>query len=203
MSIKPVSGVVSFEARQRTLFVAEAMKRLVTQVSTAKPDVLLSLLNDTENLSAFVRYSTLPNDVKAELLLEISRHAAGGTRLSDRSLAKLNDVLGGIRPQSAGGDVTYQDNAAADVRSMKKDALAYSLPASVNFVAFRPGQSDFEKTIDNIALDVEPGDETQENDQIFGVPPLVMPARDTLSMGLTLLVVSIMIGIVVVGFWIF
>jgi hypothetical protein len=169
-----------------------------------RPELLLSVLHDTGNLSAFVRYSALPKDVKAELLLEISRHAARGARLSNRSLAKLSDVLGGIRPQSAGGDVTYQDNAATNVGSVKKDSLSDSPAASVNFIAFRPGQSDFEKTIDNIVLDVELGDDARENDQMFGVPPLIMPARDTLNMDSTLLVaVCIMIGVVVIGFWIF
>lgn len=204
MALKPVSAVAALDQRQRTLFVAEAMKRLSTKIPTARPDVLFSLLNDTQNLSEFVRYSTLPIDVKDELLLDISRHAAGKARLSDRSLTKISDVLGGTRPQAAGGDVTYQDNSATDVRSVKADVVADSSVAPVNFAVFRPSQTDFEKTIDNISLDAGPGDDARGSDHVFGVPPLIVSAQDPLHMSLTLLLAaSTMIAVVVFGFWIF
>jgi hypothetical protein len=152
MQVKPVSGMAPrplitdfFSGRsERIKIVADQLNR-VSQVDAASgpSELLLSLLNDTEMLSLFVRHAGVSEEVSAALLREVSSAATKGTRISTRSMNDIEEVLARIRPVKAGIEASY----GAQV-SLGEPGSNPAIP----FIPFSPSAAGFTNAIDEIGM---------------------------------------------------
>jgi hypothetical protein len=219
MPVKPLSGVTPSTQGQRMALIADLMnKTSKTAVGATRPELLLSLLNDTENLSQFIRYSGISAEMGAALLRDISRATTHGTRFSEQSLGEINEVLAKIRPIIAGIDASYGAHWGLDdvghAKTLRQseahqaDDANNSVPdtrhGGERFKPFLPNQTDFANTIDNISLQSVDSETPKTSLRFADLPPLKV-YRDGAEFKNGLLF-SVLIGvacIVLIGIFVF
>lgn len=135
--------------------------------------MLSTLLSDTANLTQFIRYSGLSEEVGAALLRDAMSATARPAQLSPGSMGEINDMLSRIRPTSAGVDANY--GAAASFGETGSGPLPTTAEngktGGLQFVPFSPGQADFDKTIDNIWPGSKKGQSPEAAFNLIGTPP--------------------------------
>ena len=114
--------------------------------------MLSSLLSDTANLTQFIRYSGLSEEVGAALLRDAMSATARPAQLSPQSMGEINEMLSRVRPTTAGVDASYGDAASFGETGSSEiiDTVPGGKMGGLQFVPFSPGQVDFDRTIDNI-----------------------------------------------------
>ena len=135
--------------------------------------MLSALLSDTANLTQFIRYSGLSEEVGAALLRDAMSATARPTQLSPQSMGEINEMLSRIRPTTAGVDASY-GSAASFGETGSGDTIDTALSGktgSLQFVPFSPGQADFDKTIDNIWSASSKSEAPEAAFNLIGVPP--------------------------------
>ena len=183
MQVKPLSGVVPgatpgttpFGQSQRMELIAELMNKPSKSGSAlTRTEPLLTLLNDTETLSRFIRYSGLSEEMSAALLLDIAKSATPGMHLSARSMAEVSEILTRMKPTTAGIKVSYGAIAGFGELGCKparsninaSEINAGSPDGMGPFMPFSPTQTDFKNTIDDLR---ERGPSSEDHGQ--NVPP--------------------------------
>lgn len=146
-------------------------------------ELLSTLLSDTANLTQFIRYSGLSEDVSAALLRDAMSATAKTAQVSPRSMGEINDMLSRVRPTTAGVDASYGAAASfgetgsgppqptAGKISDTIDNVLSGKTGSLQFVPFSPGQADFDKTIDNIWSGSNKGETPEAAFNLIGTPP--------------------------------
>lgn len=168
-------------------------------------ELLSSLLSDTANLTQFIRYSGLSEEVGAALLRDAMSATAGTAQLSPRSMGEINDMLSRVRPTTAGVDASY--GAAASFGETGSSDIIDTVPigktGSLQFVPFSPVQVDFDKTIDNIWSGSNKGEAPEAAFNLIGMPPQkshwegIRLTRDIFYLILVSLAGAILLGIFV------
>jgi len=168
-------------------------------------ELLSALLSDTANLTQFIRYSGLSEEVGAALLRDAMSATAKTAQLSPQSMGEINDMLSRIRPTTAGVDATY-GSAASFGETGSEPLTENSLSGktgSLQFVPFSPGPADFDKTIDNIWPGSSKGEVPEAIFNLIGTPPQrphwegVWLTSDTFYLILASLAGAILLGIFV------
>lgn len=185
--LKSLSGVTSFGESQRAELVAKILNRAPKDTSASNRRELLStLLSDTASLSQFIRSSGLSEEMGAALLQEAKSAVQQATHLSPRSMGEINEMLARIRPTVAGVDASYgsavsfgeigsqpaQPHSSLHKVNDTVDIFPDGIAGNMQFVPFSPGQTDFDKTIDNIWSGSESGETPGALFNLIGVPPL-------------------------------
>lgn len=148
-----------------------------TANGTAGPvrgELLSTLLSDTANLTQFIRYSGLSEEVGAALLRDAMSATAKTAQLSPRSMGEINELLATIRPTTAGAAASYGNAASFGETGSGPpgiDTAANGKAGGIQFVPFSPGQADFEKTIDNIWPGSNKGEAPEAAFNLIGTPP--------------------------------
>lgn len=120
------------------------------------------------------------------LLEEARSTVQQAARLSPRSMGEINEMLVRIRPTVTSVDASYGSAVSfgeigsqpAQPQSFlhKVNDTADNFPdgraGNMQFVPFSPGQTDFDKTIDNIWSGSESGETPGALFNLIGVPPL-------------------------------
>jgi hypothetical protein len=171
----------------------------------ARGELLSALLSDTANLTQFIRYSGLSEEVGAALLRDAMSATAKTAQLSPRSIGEINDMLSSIRPTTAGVDESY--GAAASFGETGSGPLPTTAEngktGNLQFVPFSPGQADFDKTIDNIWPGSSKGETPEAAFNLIGIPPQkshwegVRLASDAFYLILVSLAGAILLGVFV------
>ena len=136
-------------------------------------ELLSSLLSDTANLTQFIRYSGLSEDVGAALLRDAMSATARPAQLSPQSMGEINDMLSRIRPTTAGVDASYGSAASfGDTGSSEIiDTVPGGKTGGLQFVPFSPGQADFDRTIDDIWSASSNAETPEATFNLIGAPP--------------------------------
>ncbi len=170
-----MSGVTAGDSQR-----AELIARILSKSSngTAGPvrgELLSTLLSDTANLTQFIRYSGLSEEVGAALLRDAMSATARPAQLSPRSMGEITDMLSRVRPTTAGVDASYGDATSFGETGSGPSHLAENSLngkfGGLQFVPFSPGQVDFDRTIDNVWSDSNKGEAPEEAFNLIGVPP--------------------------------
>lgn len=135
-------------------------------------ELLSTLLSDTANLTQFIRYSGLSEEVGAALLRDAMSATAKTAQFSPRSMGEINDMLYRVRPTTAGVDATYGAAASfGEAGSGPPHNALNGKAGSLQFVPFSPGQADFDKTIDNIWSGSSKGEVPEATFNLIGTQP--------------------------------
>ena len=136
-------------------------------------ELLSSLLSDTANLTRFIRYSGLSEEVGASLLRDAMSAAARPAQLSPQSMGEITDMLSRIRPTTAGVDASYGAAASFGETGSSDiiDTVASGKAGGLQFVPFSPGQVDFDRTIDNIWSASSNAETPEAKFNLIGAPP--------------------------------
>jgi hypothetical protein len=191
---------------------AELIARIFSKTAkgTSGPvrgELLSTLLSDTANLTQFIRYSGLSEEVGAALLRDAMSATARPAQLSPRSMGEINDMLSRVRPTTAGVDASYGAAASfgetgSGFQHLIENALN-GKTGNLQFVPFSPGQADFDKTIDNIWPDSNKGEVPEAAFNLIGAPPQkshwedIRLTSDTFYLILVSLAGAILMGIFV------
>jgi hypothetical protein len=188
---------------------AELVARILSKSAqgTAGPvrgELLSTLLSDTANLTQFIRYFGLSEEVGAALLCDAMSATAKTAQLSPRSMGEITDMLSRVRPTTAGADASYGASASLGETGSapSHDALSGKM-GSLQFVPFSPGQADFDKTIDNIWPGSNKGEVPEAAFNLIGAPhqrshwESVGLTSDTFYLILVSLAGAILLGILV------
>ena len=147
-------GVTSFGESQRAELIARILSKPAKGASgPGRAELLSTLLSDTANLTQFIRYSGLPEDMGAALLRDAMSATATTAQFPPRSMGEINDMLSRVRPTTAGVDASYGAAASFGETGSGPPGIDTGLngkTGSLQFVPFSPGQADFDRTIDDI-----------------------------------------------------
>jgi hypothetical protein len=191
---------------------AELIARILNKTGkvTAGPvrgELLSALLSDTANLTQFIRYSGLSEEVGAALLRDAMSATAGTAQLPPQSMGEITEMLSRVRPTTAGVDASYGDAASfgetgSGPLHLSENALS-GKTGSLQFVPFSPGQADFDKTIDNIWSASSKSETPEATFNLIGAPPQkshwegIRLTSDTFYLILVSLVGAILLGVFV------
>lgn len=135
--------------------------------------MLTTILSDTANLTQFIRYSGLSEEVGAALLRDAMSATAKPAQFSPRSMGEINDMLAKVRLTTAGVDASY--GSAASFGETGSSDIIDTVPGgktgSLQFVPFSPGQVDFDRTIDNIWSASNKGETPEATFNLIAAPP--------------------------------
>ena len=149
-----MSGVTAGDSQRAELIARILSKAANGTAGPVRGELLSTLLSDTANLTQFIRYSGLSEDVSAALLRDAMSATARPAHLSPRSMGEINDMLSRVRPTTAGVDASYGDVASFGESGSGPSHLSENFfsgkSGGLQFVPFSPGQVDFDRTIDNI-----------------------------------------------------
>jgi hypothetical protein len=169
-------------------------------------ELLSALLSDTANLTQFVRYAGLSEDVGAALLRDAMGATAKPAQFAPRSMGEINDMLARVRPTTAGVDASYGAAASFGETGSGPSGIDTALngkTGGLQFVPFSPGQADFDRTIDDIWSGSNKGEAPKAAFNFTGVPPQkshwegAWLTRDTFYLILASLTGAILLGIFV------
>jgi hypothetical protein len=168
-----LSGATAGDS-QRAELIARILNKAAGGTSgPVRGELLSSLLSDTANLTQFIRYSGLSEEVGAALLRDAMSATARPAQFSPRSMGEINDMLARVRPTTAGVEASY--GAAASFGETGSSDIIDTVPigktGSLQFVPFSPGQVDFDKTIDNIWSGSSKGETPEAAFNLIGAPP--------------------------------
>lgn len=197
--------------------IANIMKNVARNPAVPCSRELLSLLlNDAANLSQFIRYSGLSQEMQAAVLLEAASLTTNARRLFPRAMGEFGEMLSGVRPTTAGIDATYgaavslgepgseskrYQSAMRETDDAKID-LSNSKTGEMPFKPFSPDQSDFDKTIDNIGLNSESSKLEEMSFALINGPPLNAGRGGEENAGPALWVVlASLVGMLLFGFF--
>ena len=170
-----MSGTTAGDSQRAELIARILSKSAQGTSGPVRGELLSALLSDTANLTQFIRYSGLSEEVGAALLRDAMSATAGTAQLSPRSIGEINDMLARVRPTTAGVDASYGAAASfGDTGSGASHLIENSLSGktgSLQFVPFSPGQADFDKTIDNIWSASSKGEAPEATFNLVGTPP--------------------------------
>jgi hypothetical protein len=196
-----LSGATAGDSQRAELIARILSKSAKGTSGPVRGELLSTLLSDTANLTQFIRYSGLSEEVGAALLRDAMSATARPAQLSPRSMGEINDMLSKVRPTTAGVEASY--GAAASFGEAgsgpSHDALSGKM-GSLQFVPFSPGQADFDKTIDNIWSGSNKAKAPEPAFNLIGAPPHWESAwltRDTFYLILVSLAGAILLGIFV------
>lgn len=168
-----MSGTTAGDSQRAELIARILSKSAQGTSGPVRGELLSALLSDTANLTQFIRYSGLSEEVGAALLRDAMSATAGTAQLSPRSMGEINDMLSRVRPTTAGVDASY--GAAASFGETGSSDIIDIVPSgktgSLQFVPFSPGQADFDKTIDNIWSASSKGEVPEATFNLVGTPP--------------------------------
>jgi hypothetical protein len=199
-----LSGVTSFGESQRAELIARILSKTAKGTSgPVRGELLSTLLSDTANLTQFIRYSGLSEDVGAALLRDAMSATAKTAHLSSRSMGEINEMLSRVRLTTAGGDASY--GAAA---SFGETGSGHRHPAAGKigdqFAPFSPAQADFDKTIDNIWSSSNKGEVPAAAFNLIGAPPQKPHWEGVrLTSGIFYLIMASLAGAVLLGILVF
>lgn len=170
-----MSGATAGDS-QRAELIARILNKTAKGTSgPVRGELLSTLLSDTANLTQFIRYSGLSEDVGAALLRDAMSAAAKTAQLSPRSMGEINEMLAKVRPTPARVDASYGAAASfGETGSGPSQLIENSLSGktgSLQFAPFSPGQADFDKTIDNIWSGSIKGETPDAAFNLIGTPP--------------------------------
>ena len=200
-------GAAAFGDSQRAELIARILSKPAKGASgPGRGELLSALLSDTANLTQFIRYAGLPEEVGAALLRDAMSATATTAQFPPRSMGEINDMLSRVRPTTAGVDASY--GAAASFGETGSgppgiDNSASGKTGSLQFVPFSPGQVDFDRTIDNIWSASNKGEIPEAAFNFTGMPPQnshwegVRLTSDTFYLILASLAGAILLGIFV------
>lgn len=202
-----MSGATAGES-QRAELIARILNKSVQGTSgPVRGELLSALLSDTANLTQFIRYSGLSEDVSSALLRDAMSATAGTAQLSPRSMGEINDMLSRVRPTTAGVDASYGAAASfgetgSGPSHLSENSLS-GKTGSLQFVPFTPGQADFDRTIDDVWSASNKREAPEANFNLIGAPPQkshwegVWLTRDIFYLILVSLAGAILLGIFV------
>lgn len=192
---------------QRAELIARILSKTASGTSSpVRGELLSALLSDTANLTQFIRYSGLSEEVGAALLRDAMSATAKAAQLSPRSMGEINELLSKVRPTTAGAAASYGNAASFGETGSglpEIDTAANGKAGSIQFVPFSPGQADFDKTIDNIWATSNKGEAPDAAFNLIGMPPEkshwegVRLTRDVFYLVLASLAGAILLGIFV------
>lgn len=208
-----MSGATAGDS-QRAELIAKILNKTAKGTSgPVRGELLSTLLSDTANLTQFIRYSGLSEEVGAALLRDAMSATARPAQLSPHSMGEINEMLSRVRPTTAGADASYGFAASfGEVGSepphpssgKTSDTTNYASREKtgiIQFVSFSPGQADFDRTIDNIWPSSEKGETPEAAFNLIGIPPLtphcvgIRLTRDAFYLILASLAGAILLGI--------
>ena len=95
-------------ASQRAELIARILSKPGNGTSgPVRGELLSTLLSDTANLTQFIRYSGLSEEVGAALLRDAMSATARPAQLSPQSMGEISDMLSRIGQQRQGVDASY------------------------------------------------------------------------------------------------
>jgi hypothetical protein len=211
-----LSGVRSFGESQRAELVARILNKAAKGTSgPIRGELLSTLLSDTANLTQFIRYSGLSEEVGAALLRDAMSATAKTAHPSSRSMGEINEMLSRVRLTTAGVDASYGAAASfgetgsgrlhpsAGEISDTIDNAPSGKTGSIQFFPFSPAQADFDKTIDNIWSGSNKSETPEAAFNLVGTPPQtphgegVWLASETFYLILVSLAGAVLLGIFV------
>ncbi len=205
--MNPSLGAAAFGESQRAELIARILNKTAKGTSgPVRGELLSALLSDTANLTQFIRYSGLSEDVGAALLRDAMSATAKTPRLSPRFMGEINELLSTIRPTPAGADASYGSAASfgeAGSGSLGTDNTASGKTGSLQFVPFSPGPADFDKTIDNVWSGPNKVETPEATFNFIGMPPQkphwegIWLTTDTFYLILASLAGAILLGVFV------
>ena len=200
-----MSGATAGDSQRAELIARILNKSAQGTAGPVRGELLSSLLSDTANLTQFIRYSGLSEDVSAALLRDAMSATAKTAQLSPRSMGEINDMLSRVRPTTAGVDASY--GAAASFGETGSSDIIDTVPSgktgSLQFAPFSPGQADFDKTIDNIWSASSNAEAPEATFNLIGAPPRkshwegIRLTRDIFYLILVSLAGAILLGVFV------
>ena len=155
----------SVAERQKMELVANIMKNAARNSAVPSTGELLPvLLSDAANLSQFIRYSGLSQEMQSAVLRDAASLVTKARQLSPRSMGEISGMLSSIRPTTGGIDATYgaaaslgetgsepsQNQSSAHRTDAQKYDFMNAKAGETPFKPFSPDQADFDMTIDNI-----------------------------------------------------
>jgi hypothetical protein len=168
-----LSGATAGDSQRAELIARILNKPAQGTSGPVRGELLSSLLSDTANLTQFIRYSGLSEEVGAALLRDAMSGTARAAQLSPRSIGEINDLLSRVRPTTAEVDASY--GAAASFGETGSGPLPTTAEngktGNLQFMPFSPGQADFDKTIDNIWSGSSKGEVPKAAFNLIGAPP--------------------------------
>lgn len=168
-----MSGVTAGDSQRAELIARILSKTTQGTAGPARGELLSTLLSDTANLTQFIRYSGLSEEVGAALLRDAMSATARPAQLSPQSMGEINDMLSRIRPTTAGVDASYGSAASFGETGSSEiiDTVLGGKIGGLQFVPFSPGQVDFDRTIDNIWSGSNKGESPEATFNLIGAPP--------------------------------
>jgi hypothetical protein len=216
-SLKPLSGATPFNESQRLKLISNLMNKTSKSTPIASRNELLStFLNDTANLSQFVRYAGLSEEMRAALLADARNSVMQTTRLSSRSMGEIDAMLSKIRPAISAVDGSY--GAVASFGDMGSEPLlrkssphktynasgagSNGTAGEILFKPFLPDQSDFDKTIDNMGLNTGGNEPLRTSFNLADIPVVKTQWGGVgLASGSLCLIVAGLAGALLFGFF--
>ena len=200
-----MSGATAGDSQRAELIARILSKSAQGTAGPVRGELLSTLLSDTANLTQFIRYSGLSEDLSAALLRDAMSATARPAQLSPRSMGEINDMLARVRPTTAGVDASY--GAAASFGETGSSDIIDTVPSgktgSLQFVPFSPGQADFDRTIDNIWSGTNKDETPEATFNLIGAPPQkshwegIRLTRDIFYLILVSLAGAILLGVFV------
>ena len=201
-----MSGAASFGESRRAELIARILNKSAKDTSgPVRGELLSTLLSDTANLTQFISYSGLSEEVSAALLRDAMSATARPAQLSPRSIGEITDMLSRIRPTTAGVDASYGSVASFGETGSGDigDTFPGGKTGGLQFVPFSPGQVDFHRTIDNIWSASSKGETPEATFNLISAPPQeshwegVWLTREVFYLILASLTGTILLGILV------
>ncbi len=170
-----MSGAAASGDSQRAELIARILSKPAKGASgPGRNELLSALLSDTANLTQFIRYAGLSEDMGAALLRDAMGATARPAQFSPRSMGEINDMLARVRPTTAGVDASYGAAASFGETGSGPSGIDTALngkTGGLQFVPFSPGQADFDRTIDDIWSGSNKGEAPEASFNFIGVPP--------------------------------
>jgi len=200
-----LSGTTAGDSQRAELIARILSKPGNGTAGPARGELLSTLLSDTANLTQFIRYAGLSEEVGAALLRDAMSATARPAQLSPKSMGEITDMLARIRPTTGGVDASY--GSAASFGETGSGEIIDTGPGGkmggLQFVPFSPGQVDFDRTIDDIWSGANKGETPEATFNLIGAPPQkshwegVRLTRDIFYLILVSLAGAILLGIFV------
>ena len=207
--VKPLTSLPGATAgdSQRAELIARILRKPGN--GTAGPvrgELLSTLLSDTANLTQFIRYSGLSEEVGAALLRDAMSATARPAQLSPRSMGEITDMLARVRPTTAGVDASYGAAASFGETGSSEiiDTVQGGKMGGLQFVPFLPGQVDFDRTIDNIWSASGNAETPEATFNLIGAPPQKSHWEDLrLTRDIFYLILVSLAGAILLGIFVF
>ncbi len=175
------------------------------------------LLSDTANLSQFVRYSGLSEEIRAALELDARNSSTHTTHLSARLMGEIDEMLSKIRPTTVGIDSSYDATAnlgetgsgashhhssSYGISDSRSD-IPTGRPVESLFRPFSPSQADYDNMIDDIRLNSDRAESPKVFFNLADMPPVKAPWEGAgLTSGALCLVLASLVGVLLFGFFV-